>query len=191
MDRRLDRGSATRQQIIATATRLFAEQGYEAVSVDALLTACAISKGALYHHFRSKEAVFTAVLEAVEERVVATLVDASRDASGPAEALRAGAGAWLDLAASDATVRRIVLLDAPAAIGWAAWRAVEERYTLGLIRAALAATDRLAASAIESRAHLLLATLVEAALLIARDPDDAMRAAVTEAVDRIITVLAG
>lgn len=191
MNRRVDRGNATRQQVIETATRLFTEQGYEAVSVEALLVACGISKGALYHHFSGKEAVFTAVLEATEDRIVTTLVAAGEGAPDLLAALQAGARAWLDLAARDATVRRVVLLDAPGAIGWAAWRALDERYTLGLIRGVLAGIGGMPVAELDTRAHLLLATLVEAALLIACAPEDeAVARASAAAVERLISALA-
>ena len=176
MERRSDRGAATRQHIIGTATRLFTEQGYEAVSIEAILQACSLSRGALYHHFASKEAVFTAVLETTEERIVARLAAAAEGATDPVAALRAGCAAWLDLAAEDPVVRRVVLTEAPGVIGWQAWRALDERYTLGLIRAALAAASaagRIKDESVEVSANVLLAVLVEVALLIARAPGDA------------------
>src|SRR5215469_12335274 len=64
-DKRLEKGQETRRAIIDTATRLFAEHGYAAVSIEAVLAACQISRGALYHHFSSKEALLEAVFEAV------------------------------------------------------------------------------------------------------------------------------
>jgi AcrR family transcriptional regulator len=190
MDARRDRGDATRRHIVATATRLFTEQGYEAVSIEAVLKACAISRGALYHHFPSKEAVFTAVLEAVEARIAEQVSAAGKDAEDGVDALRRGARVWLDLAREDAAVRRIVLVDAPAAIGWEAWRRLDEHYSLGLLRAGLAMLaeeGRLAADKVDTYAHILLAVLVELALLIARSPDDAdaVRRG-REAVDRML-----
>jgi AcrR family transcriptional regulator len=176
LNQRADRGQATRRHIIEAATRLFAEAGYETVSIETILQACGISRGALYHHFAGKEAVFTAVLEAVEERIAARLVSAASGAADPVAALRAGCAAWLDLADEDPVVRRVVLTEAPGVIGWQAWRALDERYTLGLIRSALAAASaagRMRAESVEVSAHVLLAALAEVALLIARSPGDA------------------
>ncbi len=175
MDRRLDRGSTTRQQILDTATRLFAERGFEAVSIDAILTACGISKGALYHHFAGKDAVFVAVLESVEARVTAELAAAAQGATNPLDALRAGCAGWLALAASDPVVRQIVLTDAPTVIGWQAWRAMESEHSLGLLRMAFNAgvnSGRVQADRVEIFSHMLLAVLTEVALLIARAHDD-------------------
>ena len=193
MDRRVDRGNATRERIIGEAERLFARDGYETVSIEAILAACAISRGALYHHFAGKEAVFTAVLEAVEERVAAHLIAAAENAADPFEALRAGCAAWLDLAARDVVVRRVVLTDAPGVIGWQAWRALDERYTLGLLRAALvAAADagRVKRDRVDVFAHMLLAALIEVALLIARAPEDAaIERSAREAIEQLLAGL--
>ena len=193
MDRRLERGETTRVQILGAATELFAQQGYEAVSIDAILQASAISKGALYHHFKSKEALFTAVLDAAEARVGLTLAASAATATSPREALYQGAAAWLALAATDAVVRRVVLIDAPAAVGWQAWRAISNRHTLGLLKLALDAAAQagaLEAGQVEVSAHLLMAIMVEAALLVARAPEDpAVAASALTNIERVIAGL--
>jgi AcrR family transcriptional regulator len=189
MNRHTDRGLATRRHILDTATRLFTEHGYEAVSIETILTACAISRGALYHHFQGKEGVFTAVLEEAETRIVERLTEAAKAATDPVEALRAGCAAWLAMAAADPVVRRIVLIDAPGVIGWHAWRALDARYTLGLIRAALsraAEAGRIAPERVELATHMLLAVLVEVALMIARDTGGIPVAEGQAAVDGLI-----
>jgi AcrR family transcriptional regulator len=170
LDKRLDRGRTTRRRIADTARTLFAAQGYEAVSTEAVRQACGISRGALFHHFPTKEAVFTAVLEAVEERVAETMLAAAQAAANPLDALRAGCAAWLRLAATDPAVRQIVLTDAPAVVGWRAWREIDGAHGLGLLRRALAAAvdhGRVPADQVEVYAQGLLAVLIEMALLIA------------------------
>jgi AcrR family transcriptional regulator len=156
--------------------RLFAEAGYESTSIEAVLKESKVSRGALYHHFENKSALFSAVLEVVEQRVAQTVGAAAQGLSDPAEALRAGSLAWLRLAADDPAVRRIVLIDAPSVVGWEAWREIDGRYALGLLKAALgvaAAGGLLAASSVDLYAHLLLAVLIEAALVVARSDDSA------------------
>jgi AcrR family transcriptional regulator len=173
METKSDRGQATRTHIVTAATELFTEHGYEATSIELILRTCGISRGALYHHFSSKEAVFTAVLEAVEARVAATVAGAAAHAANPLDALRAGSVAWLGLA-TDPTVRRIVLLDAPTAVGWQAWREIDSRNALGLLKAALgmiAAAGRFSPDLVDVYAHMLVAVLTEVALLIARADD--------------------
>ncbi len=176
MDKRLDRGRTTRQRIADTARTLFAEAGYEAVSTEAVRQACGISRGALFHHFPTKEAMFAAVLEAVEESVAKHMLEAASAAANPLDALRAGCAAWLHLAASDPAVRQIVLTDAPAVVGWGRWRQIDAAHGLGLLRRALAsaaAHGRVPADQVELYAQGLLAVLVEMALLVASAPADA------------------
>src|SRR6516165_8355073 len=92
------RGEATRGQLIAVATRLFAERGYEDTSIEAVLREAAVSRGSLYHHFASKEALFEAVAEDVETSIGAQTAGAATGLEGPVEALRAGFAAWIRLA---------------------------------------------------------------------------------------------
>jgi AcrR family transcriptional regulator len=130
MNTRVEQGITTRQHIVDVATRLFTSSGYEATSIEAILSACRISRGALYHHFSRKDAPFLAVLEATEKEISAASIAAARDAVDPAESLRAGCRAFLELACVD-RVRQIALIDAPAVLGWQKWREVEEVTALG------------------------------------------------------------
>jgi AcrR family transcriptional regulator len=141
MNKRFERAIATRRHILAVATRLFAERGYEATSIEAVLKACGISRGALYHHFGSKQELFQAVFEQIEERIAEATVKASRGISDPKQSLRAGCLAFLNLA-RDARVKQIALIDAPSALGWQKWREIEERHGLGLLKRALKAAAK-------------------------------------------------
>jgi AcrR family transcriptional regulator len=193
-DKRLERGLETRRAIIETATRLFAEHGYAAVSIEAVLAACQISRGALYHHFQSKEALLEAVFEAVEIDVTNKVLSRAATSSGAIEAVRAGCDAFLDLT-QDPVVRQIMLTDAPSVLGWEKWREIDERHAFGLMKAALEPAAKeagLPASLVDAFAHMLLAALSEVALMIAQadDPTAALkngRRAVRELVARILT----
>ncbi len=172
-DRRAERGEATRRHLVETATRLFAERGYEATPIELVLGEAGVSRGALYHHFASKEALFEAALDVTQAGVAAAVRDAAGRADGPLGALRAGCATWLALA-RDPAVRRIVLLDAPGVVGWERWREIDERHSLGAVRAslrALANEGRLPRALVDVHAHVLLAGLTEVALLIARADD--------------------
>lgn len=189
MNKGIDKGLSTRQQIIAEATELFTTLGYEATSIDAILKACAISRGALYHHFRSKDQLFEAVFEAIEQEVAAATIAASRDAGNPAASLRAGCKVFLQMARVD-RVRQIALIDAPSVLGWRKWREIEERHGFGLLKAGLkAATEATGRQRepVEELAHMLLASIIEAALLVTRadDPEAASRSSMA-ALDRLI-----
>src|SRR5579859_2972111 len=91
------RGEATRSQLLTIATRMFAEHGYEDTSIEAVLREAGVSRGSLYHHFASKEALFEAVAEEVETSVGAQTMAAASGSPGPVEALRAGFLAWIRL----------------------------------------------------------------------------------------------
>jgi AcrR family transcriptional regulator len=178
--KRAAQGRATRGQLIEVATGLFAEHGYEGTSIEAVLTAAGVSRGALYHHFAGKEALFTAVLEAISDRVTAEVTEAISGCTDPVDALHTGALGWIDLA-GDPVIQRIMLVDAPSVLGWERWRAMDEGRTVGAMRAMLQAvsdTGRLPQQLVGPFAHMILAALDEAALVVARAPES--RAAVAE-----------
>ena len=189
-DRRVERGQATRAQVLEVAERLFTDLGYEATSISTVLAETGVSRGAFYHHFPSKEALFETVLESVEARVEATLRKAAAKETDPVEAIRAGCRAWLDLA-GDPTVLRITLVDAPSVVGWSRWREIDERHGFGLLLAGLQATGRFPEPILHPVAHMLLAATLEAALLIARAGPRSKearnaRAGVDELLDRVL-----
>lgn len=193
VDGRVEKGRETRERLIATGRELFGEGGYEATSIEAILDRAGVARGALYHHFATKEALFDAVLD----RLVADIADAgagaARTAADPVESLRAGCGAWLSMAV-DPGVQRIALEDAPSVVGWSRWRELDELHTLGGLRAnlrAIAATGRLPDAQVDVLAHMVLASVNEAALMIARaDDPEAALAAGQAAVDTLIDRLA-
>jgi len=183
------RGAATREHLITVATGLFTERGYEGTSIDAVLQAAEVSRGSLYHHFRGKDALFEAVLEALEVDVGQRVMEAAADAPDPATALRRGCVAWVRLA-GDPIVRRVLLIDAPSVLGWDGWRALEERHALGLIKAVvgvIAAEGGLAPELVDVFSHVILAAMNEIALLVARS--DRLEAAMGEGADAIDEVL--
>jgi AcrR family transcriptional regulator len=190
-----ERGQATRQQIVTEATRLFAEAGYGAVSIEAVLSVCGISRGALYHHFASKVALFTAVLDAEEARVAEALMASAEGETNPLDMLRAGCFAWLHMAANDSAVRRIVLTDAPSVVGWDVWRDIDSRHGLGMLKAAFrlaAELGHLKQSRVDTYAHALLAVLTEMALMVARAEDRSAAAdAGRDTVELVLSQLMG
>lgn len=190
MDGRTLRGIATRERLVATARQLFGERGYEATSIEDVLTASGVARGALYHHFASKRDLFDAVAEEVFAEIAERTATAARQAgTDMVERLRLGTRAWLEMAL-DPAVQRITLLDPPTALGWARWRDLDERHTLGALRAAfrrLEAQGRVPASQGDLLAHLVLAAANEAALFIGSAADQ--RAALATARATLDTLL--
>jgi AcrR family transcriptional regulator len=171
--KRVAQGRATRDQLIQVATGLFADHGYEGTSIEAVLAAAGVSRGALYHHFAGKEALFTAVLEAVSDRVTAEVSEAVSGCTDPVDAVHTGAMAWIDLA-GDRVIQRVMLVDAPSVLGWERWRTMDEGRTVGAMKAMLQAVSdsgRLPQQLVEPFSHMILAALDEAALVVARAPN--------------------
>lgn len=169
------RTAATRGALVAAARRLWAERGYAAVGTPEIVAAAGVTRGALYHHFADKTALFVAVVEAVEEDIMRRLGEAvaASGATDPAAALRAAVDAWLELS-QEGDVRQIALLDAPAVLGWAAFRDLAQRYGLGLTEQLLqAAMDagQLAPRPTRALAHILIGALDEGAMVVATAED--------------------
>jgi AcrR family transcriptional regulator len=182
--RREAEARATREALIVAARELFTERGYAAVGTEQIVARAKVTRGALYHHFEDKRDLFRAVFERVEEELVTRIAAKMKAADDPWELMLAGMRAFLD-ACDRPDVKQISLTDAPAVLGWSEWREIDNRYGLGLTRAALqGAVDAgvVRPIAIEPMAHLLVAALSEAAFFIAhsRHPRKA-RAEVEEA----------
>jgi AcrR family transcriptional regulator len=170
--KRAEQGRATREHIVEVATRLFAEQGYEDTSIEDILSAAGVSRGALYHHFAGKEVLFGAAVELIEARISAGLHEVVAQAPSAVAALYSVALGWIDVA-GDPTISRIVLVDAPSVIGWEHWReggqqAVRDMQAMLQV---ISNEGGLAPGLVSSFAHILVASLDELALVIAQAED--------------------
>lgn len=179
-DGRKERGRATRERLLEAGREQFGAHGYEGASLDAILDTAGVKRGALYHHFESKQELFDAVLDREVALIAGRIAKEAGKAADPVESLRIGCRTWLRMAL-DPEVQRIVLLDPPSVVGWTRWRELDELHTLGGLRRNLeliAEQGRLADGDVDLFAHMLLASLSEAALLIARaeKPRSALRA---------------
>jgi AcrR family transcriptional regulator len=191
-----ERTAATRARLIDSARKLFADKGFNAVSTEAIVAAAGVTRGALYHQFDDKAALFAAVYEQVEDELVADVGQRIVEA-GPADelqAMRIGASLFLDLVSAP-DVQQIVVIDAPAVLGWEQWRAVGIKYGLGIIEAMLAqaiANALIPDQPLRPTAHVMLAALDEAALYIASAADsDQARQEMELVCDRMIAGIAG
>jgi AcrR family transcriptional regulator len=193
MSEKIEKGVSTRERIIQTARRLFTASGYEGTSTETVLQESGVSRGALYHHFENKQALFAAVLEAVEADIAIATGRAATNIEDPVEALHAGFHAFLGLAC-DPEVRQIVLIDAHSVVGWQKWREIDERHGFGRLKAGLkriAAAGRMRPEMVDIFAHILVASLFEVAFVIARAPDPAEalhtgRSAMNELLNRLL-----
>ena len=76
------RSEETRTKIIDAAIKLFSNNGYNKASVDDICTEAGISKGAFYHHFKSKQELFLALLDGWLQNID-NAIDASKELSAP------------------------------------------------------------------------------------------------------------
>src|SRR3954454_13445504 len=167
--RREAEARATRDALIGAALDLFTERGYAAVGTEEIVTRAKVTRGALYHHFADKRDLFRAVHERVEAELIERIASTMEATEDPWEVLVTGTLAFLD-ACEEPAVKQIALTDAPAVLGWKEWREVDNRYGLGLTRAALeAAVDAgvLRPMDVDAMAHLFVAAFTEAAFVIA------------------------
>ena len=174
-----ERSAATRDALISAARALWGRRGYTEVGTPEIAKEAGVTRGAMYHQFADKATLFSEVVEAVEQDVMtrmATMV-AESGATTPADAIRAAVDAWLEVSA-DPEVRQLILLDAPAVLGWAAFRDVAQRYSLGMTEQMLVEAikaGQLARQPTRPLAHVLIGALDEAAMAIAM-ADDPKRA---------------
>jgi AcrR family transcriptional regulator len=171
------RSEATRRQLVTAARALFGARGYADVGTEEIVRAAGVTRGALYHQFRDKADLFAAVAEQVEAEIARRIAEGAAVAgAGPVDALRAGARLFLDACAVP-EVERIILLDAPAVLGWEAWRDLAGRYGLGLVQLALQSAMEAGAivqQPVAPLAHVLVGALDECALYIAQAEDPAI-----------------
>ncbi|WP_432522821.1 helix-turn-helix domain-containing protein [Kineococcus sp. SYSU DK006] len=124
---------ATAAAVLEAAQRLYGERGYADVALDEIARAVGVSRGALYHHFGSREGLFTAVVERVQQQVAEQVQRAAQAAGEDAfEQLVAGCRAFL-LASTAQQVRQVLLVEAPAVLGWARWRELDARHARRLL----------------------------------------------------------
>lgn len=189
------RSAATRDALVRAARPRFAARGYAGVGTEEIVRAAGLTRGALYHHFADKTDLFAAVFEVVEGELTQR-IGAAVDGSGlsdPVQLMRLGARTWLD-ACAEPEAHRIVLVEAPAVLGWARWREVGLRYGLGLVQGLLGYamdTGRVRRRPVEPLAHVLIGALDEAALFVAQsDAPDRARAEVVAVLEDLLTALA-
>ena len=170
---------ATRELLVAIARERFTSQGYAATSIDDIVQRAGVAKGALYHHFSGKDALFRAVYEAVLGEVASAVMAAALAVQDPWAGVRAGLSAFLD-ACLDPAFRRIVVLESASVLQPEVMEGGLEQVELPMLRTILTplvASSVLPGVAVEPLAHVALGGLYGAALFIARssDPNTARR----------------
>lgn len=157
-----ERRATTRRQLLAAARQLFAEKGYAQTSTPDIVAAAGVTRGALYHHFADKQALFAAVVEEEHALLALTIhqaAEAGEEEPGPIKALIRGGEGFM-AAMQDEGRRRILIIDAPAVLGREALDAIDARHGLQTLIEGVEAA--IAAGAIRDLPALPLAHLLNA-----------------------------
>lgn len=174
---------ATRELLVGIARERFVEQGYAATAIDDIVQRAGIAKGALYHHFRGKDALFKAVYDVVLDETAEAVIAAAVAEDDPWAAVRAGLSAFLDACLRPA-FRRVVIIDSVAVLAANSWEGGMEGVELPMLRVVLTplVDSALPGIALDPLAHVALGGLYGSALFIARAADPQAARAQAEAV---------
>ena len=187
-----ERTAATRRALLAAGRELFTARGFAGTPREDIVEKAGVTRGALHHHFGRKADLFRAVCEELEEEIGTRVIEAAMAGADPMAQLRLGCQAFLD-AALDPAVQRIVLLDAPAVLGWEVWREVEAKHGLGMVTEGIRHVmdaGQIEKQPVEPLGHIVLAALNEAALLVASAEDQTTtRREVGQLLDRLLSRL--
>ena len=140
--RRQQYSASTKRALVDVAEELFTEHGYANTSLDAIVAGARVTKGALYHHFSGKQALFEAVFERVETDASRTINKSLKGQKDPWEKAQAGLRTFLGVV-REPRYRRIVIQEGPSVLGYERYREQEERSTfanvLEIVRSVLSA----------------------------------------------------
>lgn len=173
MAKQAERRAATTEAILTVARRLFGTQGFAATTMDEISSGAGVAKGAVYHHFKTKEAVFEAVFDLVSRDLVAEIDSTARTEKDVLAAMVAGTQHYFAATAKGPT-SQIILRDGPAVLGWERWREIDAQHFGGKMPRALAMAMEvglIARQPVEPLARLLLGAVTEAAVACAGRPD--------------------
>lgn len=171
--RREEYAEVTRAAIVSAAVVRFAADGFAKASIDAIAETARVTKGGVYHHFAGKAELFEAAFIQMEERLVARIEERVAGIGDPWEVITVGVRTFLAECCEE-DFRRIALEDAPAALGWARWKEIEDKYFLGMVKAtldALATGGYIDVPPDDLTARMLLGALWEAGLAVAAAGD--------------------
>lgn len=164
---------ATKAALLEEATKLFAEHGYAETSLEQVATATRVTRGAVYHHFAGKQALFEAVLEA-QERLLMERITGMMTTTDPWDAAMLALEVFLDMCC-DPAYGRLVWQEGPTALGWHRWRECEEKYVYGFIEGFvrdLIDAGYIESQAMQSRVRYTFWILGGAGLTLADTPDE-------------------
>lgn len=182
----------TRRDLLQAAAVCFSTQGYVATSLTDIGREAMVTRGAVYHHFENKQALFEEVMLDQLTTCVAELRSATTG-DDPVERAATALTTFLQLCTAE-PFRSIVMEQGPIALGWQRWRELDQANTLQVIKEhlqALAEAGVIAVEVTDMLTQLLYACLHEAADLVAHAPLEQRAETQQEAVGLVLRFLAG
>lgn len=176
MVKQAERSAATTGAILRAAKTLFRKHGYEAITIDHIADEAGCKKGAVYHHFESKQAIFERVVDDLQAAIAAELTSASSrrtSTAPPARQMAQSFQAYLR-GSNHPDNLQILLIDGPMVLGWQRWREIDDRHFAGMVRSGLSRLMSDAPSAtIDAATRLTLGAIMEASIACAITPHPA------------------
>ncbi|MGG4442008.1 TetR/AcrR family transcriptional regulator [Brevibacillus fortis] len=163
----------TMQKLIEVAREMFSKQGYADAAMEDIVKQAGVTRGALYHHFGSKEGLFQAVLASVQKEIGDRVEAEAAKSEDPWQQLILGCLAFVSSAVEHHN-KRILLIDGPSVIGWETWRRMDEENSMRHLREQLLTMQEqgyLRPVSIDALTHLLSGAMNEAVLWISETPD--------------------
>lgn len=172
----------TIQLLLRTAQRHFAKYGYSKTSLEDIVRESGLTRGALYHHFKSKKGLFFAVIESIQMKIAHNIETQASTSKNQWEQLYLGCRAFIT-SAIEPDHKQIILIDGPAVIGWNEWRQLDANHSMKLLYSLLELMQRndcFTSLSVETLTHSLSGAMNEIALWIAEQGsedsiDEAMR----------------
>lgn len=164
-----ERSDTTRAAILDAARGLFVTRGYADTSTPDIVAAAGLTRGALYHHFEDKKALFRAVAEREAIAVATSIEQATSGDLSARQALKVGAHAYFDAMREPGRIR-LLLLDGPAVLGKLEMMAIDAANAQRTLEEGIAeamAPATVSAERLSAMASLLSAAFDRAALDIA------------------------
>ena len=187
------RSLATRTALMAAARDSFGKLGFHATRTNDLVAITGMTRGALYHHFATKEDLFEAVARQVADEITATAAASTQAMKGDTwPRMIASMRAHLALMATSSEIQRILLIDGPAVLGWSRWQDLQaDAFLAGTIETLDMLVERgvIADQPREPLARIIVAGLNDAALAIAHSGNS--RARSVEMADALVSLVTG
>ena len=186
---KVKQGIETRKKLIKVATDIFSNEGFEKASMEEIVIIARVTRGALYHHFENKLALFESVFDNVQAQISDHILTAANKEPDKWDQLVAGCKAFLE-ACIDPKIQRIAIIDAPSVLGLNTWRKVDSSHGQFLLTSCLNELIKdgiIRKQPVDALAHILSGAINEAALWIAQSKNP--KKSLKEAMEVIETLL--